>query len=491
MEQTTITLHTDFTIGRVDPRIFGGFLENMGRAVYEGVYEPGSGCADADGFRSDVCGALDGMKMTAVRWPGGNFASGYHWRDGVEPAESRPTVLELAWNSKEPNHFGTDEFVRLCRKMNWMPVITVNLGTGTPAEAGEWVEYCNRPAGTRHADMRAANGCDEPYGVPLWCLGNEMYGQWQLGHVPASEYAIRAQQAGKIMKDVDNSTELVVCGAGEMGYEWDVEVLEYVGELADYLSVHRYVGNRDDDTANFLAVTNSIDRQIEDADSVCRFIQAKRRSGGRPGICFDEWNVWYRDVNGNGEGRFAPHILEEVYNLEDALVVAGFLNSFIRHADMVKVANLAQIVNVIGPVLTRGDEMLIQSILHPFAMFSARRDGVSLRVSVAGPGYESKEYGAARYVDCSAILGDGVLHVFAINRSLTEAAPIEVRLCGARPGEMVSGELLTGPDAKAANSFEEPSVVEPVALDGVGITDGGVRLELPPLSVAAMTLKLE
>jgi len=498
VQPTTITLHTEFQVGEVDPRIFGGFLEHMGRAVYEGVFDPECPSADADGFRSDVLEALRRLNITAMRYPGGNFASGYHWMDGIGPRQERPTVRELAWQSIEPNHFGTDEYIKLCRKVGWTPMLTVNLGTGTPEEARNWVEYCNCPAGTRYADMRANNGSVEPYGVKLWCLGNEMDGHWQIGHVPAEQYAVRAQQAGKMMRGADRSIELVACGSCGMNMptymEWDWQVLDYMGDLADYISLHRYVGNRDDDSADYLAITNSIDRQIEEMDAVCRFVQAKRRSNKRAYLCFDEWNVWYKNRQTDGRGKFAPHLIEEVYNLEDALVVAGFLNSFIRHADVVKIANIAQIVNVIAPILTRGDEVLIQSIFYPFEMFSRRRDGISLSAVVDGPAYEGKTNGWAHYVDASAILNEDRLQVFATNRSLEEIATVRLRVSDRAVIALESGEILTGPGAKAANSFEQPHVVmaRPLAdvnLD-VRISEGQMWFDMPPLSVAAMTLRL-
>ncbi len=495
MELSAIHLHSKFQVGQVDARLFGGFLEHLGRAVYEGVYDPSSAQADADGFRADAMNALSRLNMTTMRYPGGNFASGYHWEDGVGPLDKRPTVRELAWQSIEPNRFGTDEYIRLCRKMGWTPMLTVNLGTGAPEEARNWVEYCNAPAGTRYADMRAANGNTEPHAVKLWCLGNEMDGPWQLGHAPAEHYAIRAQQAAKMMKDADSKIELVACGSSGPGMttfmEWDRQVLEYVGDFADYVSLHRYVGNRDNDTPDFLAVTNSIDRQIEDIDAVCRFVQSKRRSRKRAYLCFDEWNVWYKNMQMDGEGKFAPRLIEEVYNLEDALVVAGFLNSFIRHADAVKIANLAQIVNVIAPILTRGDEMLIQSIFHPFEMFSRRRDGISLKPVVNGPVYEGKTNGVVHYIDASAILNGERLHVFITNRSLDEAARVQINIADKSIAAMESAELLTGPDAQASNSFEQPDVINPIPFTERVIAKGRAEVELAPLSVSAMTFRLE
>jgi alpha-N-arabinofuranosidase len=495
METTTIRLHTAFQIDRVDPRLLGGFLEHMGRAVYEGVYDPGRPTADAAGFRTDVLDALRRMDMTVMRYPGGNFASGYHWLDGVGPRDRRPKVRELAWNSVEPNQFGTDEYVELCRRMGWEPMITVNLGTGTPEEARTWVEYCNAPAGTEYADMRAANGQREPYGVKLWCLGNEMDGPWQMGHVPAEQYARRAQQAAKLMQGVDRTIQFVACGSSGPGMptfpEWDRQVLEIVGDLADYVSLHRYVGNRDDDTSDYLAVTNAIDRQIEQVDAVCRAVQATRRSEKRTHLCFDEWNVWYKNRQTDGHGQVAPHLIEEVYNLEDALVVAGFMNSFIRHADVVKIANIAQIVNVIAPLQTRGDELLVQSIFYPFEMVSKRRKGVALQLVVDGPTYDSPSYGRIPYVDASAILNDDRLHAFATNRSLEGPAELQIDLADGEILRLESAELLTGPHAKAANSFEQPDVIRSQTFTEAGldvtIAAGRASLELPPLAVAAMT----
>jgi len=493
--KTTLSLHTKFQIGSVDPRIFGGFLEHIGRAVYEGVYQPGSPQADAQGFRTDVMEALRPMRMTAMRYPGGNFASGYHWEDGVGPKEGRPRVRDLAWQSLEPNTFGTDEYLALCRAMGWTPMLTVNMGTGTPEEARNWVEYTNIPAGTKYADRRAANGTVEPYGVKLWCLGNEMDGQWQLGHVPADQYAIRAQQAAKMMKDVDRSIELVACGSCGLFMptymEWDRQVLDYLGDDADYISLHRYVGNEANDTADFLAVTNSIDRQIEEMDAACRFAQAKRRSKKRAYLCFDEWNVWYKNHEMDGAGKFAPHLLEEVYNLEDSLVVAGFLHSFIRHADVLKIANLAQIANVIAPVLTRDDAVLVQSIFYPFAMFAARRDGVSLQVALDSPSYESQNYGITSVIDASAILDGNRLYVFLTNRSLEETADITVEVADRAIVSLHSGEILSGADPKAANTFERPDRVGSCPFNEAQITAGRATVTLPSCAVAALTFSLD
>lgn len=497
MEKTRIVLDPAYIIAQVDPRIFGGFLEHMGRAVYEGVYDPKSRHADENGFRKDVLEALRKLNMTAMRYPGGNFASGYHWIDGVGPKDQRPTVRELAWQSIEPNQFGTDEFIKMARMMDWTPMLTVNLGTGTPEEARNWVEYCNSPIGTKYADLRAANGSKEPHNVKLWCLGNEMDGPWQLGHVPADQYAIRAQQAAKLMKDTDPTIETVACGSCSITLptyiDWDRTVLEYIGAYADFVSLHRYVGNPNGDIADYLAVTNSIDQQIEEMDAVCRFVQARARSKKRHYLCFDEWNVWYRTHNTehtNGRGKFAPPLIEEHYNLEDALVVAGFLNSFIRHADSVKIANIAQIVNVIAPIRTCGDEILLQSIYYPFAMFASRRDGVSIQPAVIGPGYESTSYGSVNYIDASAILGDGVLHTFLVNRSTSEEAEVEIDHASGKIIAVESAEVVCGTDPKANNTYEHPNIVRNMPLRTIKIEEGKAAVKLPALSTAAVTFKV-
>ena len=497
MEKTRIVLDSAYTIAQVDPRIFGGFLEHLGRAVYEGIYHPQSSSADENGFRQDVLGALRGLNMTAMRYPGGNFASGYHWMDGIGPKDQRPTVRELAWQSIEPNQFGTDEFIKLARMMNWTPMISVNLGTGTPEEARNWVEYCNSPVGTRYADLRARNGSEEPHDVKLWCLGNELDGPWQLGHVPAEQYAILAQQAAKMMKDTDPGIETIACGSSTMSghsyMEWDRIVLEYLGPYADYVSLHRYIDNLSNDTADFLGATNSIDRRIEHMDAVCRIVQAKTHSKKRHFLCFDEWNVWYRTTgpeDTDGRGKFAPPLIEEHYNLEDALVVAGFLNSFIRHANSVKIANIAQIVNVIAPILTQGNQMLLQSIYYPFAMFSRRREGVAIQPVVLGPAYDSPSYGRVNYIDTSAILGDGILHAFLINRNLSEAAEIEIDHAAGKIQSILSAEVVSGSTPKDRNTYDNPYKIISQPMQAGIVRDGKAIIHLTPLSVAAVTFKV-
>jgi len=495
--RTTLHLHTAFTIDTVDPRVFGGFLEHLGRAVYDGVYQPESAHADEEGWRRDVMAALKRLDFAAMRYPGGNFVSGYHWLDGVGPRTSRPTTRDLAWQSLETNQIGTNEFMSLSRKMGWTPMMAVNLGTGTPEEARNWLEYCNVKGGSRWADLRVEHGVADPHDIKLWCLGNEMDGPWQIGHVPAEVYAVNAQQTARMMRMVDPEVELVVCGscATELPtyLEWDRKVLEHCRDDVDYISLHRYVGNADDDTEDFLAVGNSIDEQIEAMDAVCHAVHKTRRTRKKVRLSFDEWNVWYRARSGehlDGNGKFAPPLLEEVYNLEDALVVAQFLNSFLRHADSVKIANLAQIVNVIAPILTRGDEVLNQSIFYPIEMYSKRRNGTALQVRVEGPSYQSKSFGEATYLDASAILDGDTLQVFLVNRHPSQSLETVVDVANAPIARLRAAEIVCGSDPKAANTFEKPGQVRACPDEDAVIRDGKAIVELPPLSVYAGTFEL-
>jgi alpha-N-arabinofuranosidase len=494
LSPTRLRLDTADVIAPVDRRIFGGLLEHMGRAVYEGVFDPSSRHADAEGLRTDVLEALAALRFTTMRYPGGNFVSGYNWRDGVGPRELRSPRFEWAWTSREPNTFGTDEFMSLSKRMGWTPMMAVNLGRGRPDEARALVEYCNGPRGTREGDRRARNASTAPYGVGLWCLGNEMDGWWQLGHVPADQYIARAKAAAQLMRSVDPSIETIVCGSSDPRLptypSWDRTVLNGLTEDTDYLSVHRYARNFLRDSRTFLAFGLAVDRQIEELNRLC--IEAQRRIGSakRMYLSVDEWNVWYRHLSPFGWGRRAPHLLEETYNLEDALVVAGFLNSFIRHADVVKIANLAQIVNVIAPIRTRGDDLLLQSIYYAFRMFSTRRDGVALRVDCAGPAYGNRKYGSVPCIDASAILAPDRLHLFAVNRSLDSTAPIQVELSGRAITGVADAELLSGPAAKARNTFAAPHVVVASAFTGLRTSAASAAAELPPLSLLAASLSL-
>jgi len=500
---TTVRLDAGEVIADVDPRVFGGFVEHMGRCVYEGIYDPTSAHADEHGCRTDVLDALAQLRFTAVRYPGGNFVSGYDWRDGIGPKDRRPERPERAWRSTETNQFGTDEFLPLAERMGWTPMMAVNLGTGTAADAQSLVAYVNEHAGTAMGDWRGRNGRAEPYGVDLWCLGNEMDGPWQLGHTNASEYTRRAREAAAAMREVTPDIEVVACGSSDPKLPshpaWSITVLDEFGEGLEYLSLHRYARNFRRKSREFLGFGRTVDDQIEETARLCDEARARHGHERPTRISFDEWNVWYKTghqtllrwaVPSRFGGR-APHLIEEVYNLEDALVVAQFLNSFIRHADVVRIANLAQAVNVIAPLLTKGDDLLVQSIFHAFRMFSDRRDGDALRVEAAGPTYETRRFGTVPEVDLSAILGPDALHLFAVNRSTEATAPVEVALDGIT---LAAGdpdaEILTGPHARARNTWDDPHVVEAAPFSACSTTAASAELRLPPLSLVAASFPL-
>lgn len=507
---TTISLHTQFQIGEVDPQLFGVHAEHLGRCIYEGIYDPKSSHADDDGIRTDVLAALRELGHTHLRWPGGNFTSGYHWMDGVGPRDQRPTLHEVAWNSIETNHFGTDECMALCRKMGCEPMLAVNLGTGTPEEAWFWSQYCNDPAGsseapvTRYAAMRVANGHPDPYDVRMWVMGNELDVATQPGYTPAHEYAVRAFQTARLMKGIDlgfnDRLKIIYGGSCNVEYrsylEWDRQVLEYVyendpeGKYIDYINLHRYAHNWNDDTADFLGFSNAIDEQIEQMDAVCRFAAGKHRVPRRAYLVCDEWGVWYKDHRTDGAGKFAPHLIEEVFNLQDALVIAMFLNSFLRHADVLKIASLSQMVNVLSPLLTDGDRMLRQSIFYAFKMFSDRKNGTSLTTRVNGPTYETATYGRVPYIDSSAILDGNRLSVFLINRRLDTEEVVRLEVSDRRIESIENGEVLTDDDPKAANSYEDPDRIRSVSFDQVKMDGRGAEITMPPLSLVALTLRL-
>src|ERR1700691_4343901 len=354
------------TISPIDRNLWGSFLEHLGRAIYEGIYDPGSKLSDSNGYRKDVLDEIRQLGVPIIRYPGGNFVSGYNWLDGVGPKQKRPRTLDKAWDTLESNQFGTDEFLAWSKTVGTEPLMGLNLGTGTAEEAAALVEYCNVDKGTRWSDLRRQNGIAEPHKVQHCCLGNEMDGPWQIGHMSATEYGLKAADAARQMRYVDSSLKLIACGSSgplmPTYLEWDREVLEQCYQYVDGLSLHRYFGNGDretgNDTSKYLAMNLSMERQIAETVAVCDLVRGHKRSPKKLWLSFDEWNVWYRARGGDaadGHRQEAPHLLEEVYNLEDALLVGGLINSLLRNANRVKLACLAQLVNVIAPIMTNAD----------------------------------------------------------------------------------------------------------------------------------------
>jgi alpha-N-arabinofuranosidase len=482
------------TIAPVHREVFGSFLEHLGRAIYEGIYDPQSKLSDSNGFRKDVLDEIKKLGVPIIRYPGGNFVSGYNWLDGIGPKASRPAVLDKAWNSINSNEFGTDEFLAWCRLVGTEPLLGLNLGTGTAEQAAALVEYCNLEKGTRWSDLRRKNGISEPYKVQKWCLGNEMDGPWQIGHMTATEYGLKAEDAARQMRYVDPSLKLIACGSSGPGMptylEWDREVLEQCYDYVDAISLHRYFGNEGQETggdsSKFLALNLSMERQIDEVAAVCDMVRGHKRSPKKLWLSFDEWNVWYRARTGdavNGHRQNAPHLLEEVYNLEDALLVGGLINSLIRKADRVQLACLAQLVNVIAPIMTNANGLLRQTIYYPYSWALEFARGAALELLVESPTYDVSGMGAVSYVDAAAThqADTGKIALFLLNRDLAKPHQVEIVWEGSTPraGDAV---VLTGNDLKAANTFDAPARVAPQKAEKPSTAGGRTTLELPPRS---------
>jgi alpha-N-arabinofuranosidase len=508
MSRARISIDRDFTLGEVPRRLFGSFVEHMGRCVYTGIYEPGHPEADEQGFRKDVLELTKELGATVVRYPGGNFVSGYNWEDGIGPVEQRPRRLDGAWHTLETNAFGLHEFVDWSRKAGTEVMEAINLGTRGVEAAREIVEYANHPGGTYLSDLRAKNGSKDPFDIKLWCLGNEMDGSWQIGHKTADEYGRLAQEAAKAMRYVDPDIELVACGSSNSGMPtfgaWEQTVLSHAYDEVDYVSLHAYYQEHDGDAASFLASAVNMDYFIESVVATADAVRAKGKHKKHINLSFDEWNVWYqrgRDtedqlhrIQAAGQWREHPRVIEDEYNVTDAVVVGTLLNSLLRHGDRVKIANQAQLVNVIAPI--RSEEngpAWRQSIFYPFARMAELAKGQILRTAVSSDKYETATFGGADLVDVSATWDEenGRVALFLANRGLEEAADVEVALHGFEAGTVRRAEVLEVPEGKDRHAANNPQVGEQVGmkpLEGVKAAGNELRLTLPALSWAVVEL---
>ncbi len=491
-----VSVHQAFTVGEVDQRVFGGFVEHIGRCVYDGIYEPSHPQADADGFRRDVAALVRDLDMPITRYPGGNFVSGYDWHDTIGPKDRRPVRADYAWKALEPNQVGIDEFVKWCRLAGTAPMMAVNLGTGTAKSAQELVEYCNGSCDSDWCNQRRRNGAEQPHAIKLWCLGNEMDGSWQIGHKTANEYARIANEAGKMMKYVDPSIELVVCGSSSIGMPtfaaWDAEVLEETYEVADYISLHQYFcwDVNSTDPSAFFASPEVIDRQISEIIATCDFVAAKKKSAKRMMLALDEWNVWYRgNVNAHPETEWqaARPINEETYDMADVIVVGGILMTMLSHADRLKVGCLAQTVNVIAPIMTRpGGGVWKQTIYYPFYYMSKYGRGVVLEQQTESPTYECKSvrHPVSCLKSCTVYNSEAnELRFFAINRSTSEAIDLELDLSGFEAERVAEAVEIRHDDLRAVNTETEEKV-KPAAIpeSAYSVAAGALRAKLAPAS---------
>ncbi len=510
MKKTKITADARLTIGEISPNLYSSFLEHLGRAVYEGIYEPGHPTADEDGFRGDVLELIRELGVPMVRYPGGNFLSGYDWRDGIGPKEARPTRLDLAWFSTETNAFGTDEFMKWCKKANITPMMAVNMGTGSIKDAAELVEYCNHAGGTTISDLRRANGAEEPYNVRYWCIGNEMDGPWQIGHLTAEEYGKKAREAAKVMRwangelKEDNGTvwgsaplKLIVSGSSnheiETFPEWDRVVLEHTYPQVDYLSMHRYYmydPSSPRPLEDFLGSADDMKEYIGTLRATIEYVRAKLRTRKRVRISFDEWNIWTVTAPRREPlWKSAPHLLEDVYTFRDALVFAGLMNTLINSCDIVGIACLAQLVNVIAPIMTEtGGGVYRQTSFYPFKYIAGAARGKAVRTFSDSDSFATK-YGTARTIN-EAIAYDEEAHTVAVSLCNygEEACELSLELNGF--GELVPESYIemTG-ELDARNTFEDPNAVTPHRRDLPIMEGGATSFVLPPMSWSLLVFR--
>lgn len=494
MLNARIVVDRDFVVSELDRRVFGTFVEHMGRAVYGGIYEPGHPTADSHGFRGDVLELTRELGATIVRYPGGNFLSGYNWEDGVGPKDRRPARLDLAWGSTETNEFGTNEFMDWCRAAGVLPMFAVNMGTRGPDEARQFIEYCNHPGGSHYSDLRRAHGYEEPHDIRLWCIGNEMDGPWQIGRKTADEYGRIAQETGKVMRWVDDTVELAACGSSQRGMptygSWEYEVLDHCFNEVDFISLHAYFRNDDASIGDYFTVIEDLDSFIREVAAICDAVAAKRRSGKRIMLSLDEWNVWYKahtpeDLRKPGWPQ-APKLIEEIYNFEDALIVGGALITMINNADRVKVACIAQLVNVIGPIMTEtGGPAWRQTIFHPFAQASRFARGEVLDTRIECDTYTTATRKDLPYILSSVLYDEGsnAVTILALNRHCTDEIRIEVELRGFDGSrEITVASELHHRDLKAINTAAAAEEVSPRNRTGVTVAGNTVRATLKPLS---------
>jgi alpha-N-arabinofuranosidase len=502
MVTARLTIDPQFAVGPINPRLFGSFVEHLGRCVYDGIYEPGHPTADASGFREDVIELVKELGVSAIRYPGGNFVSGFRWEDSVGPKDQRPRRLDLAWHSTETNEVGLHEFSSWLEKVGSELMLAVNLGTRGTQEALDVLEYTNIRSGTELSERRVANGRKEPFRIKMWCLGNEMDGPWQLGHRSADDYGKVASQTAKAMRQLDPSVELVVCGSSNAQMptfgEWERVVLTHAYEDVEYISCHAYYEEKNGDLGSFLASASNMDHFIESVVSTADHVKAVNGSSKTINVSFDEWNVWYNErfeqvekIEGIDNWPTAPRLLEDAYSVADAVVVGNLLISLLKHADRVTSASLAQLVNVIAPIMTEpGGPAWRQTTFFPFALTSKLAKGTALDVRLEADAYTTDVYGEVSLVDAVATFdaATSTTGVFLVNRSQTEEANVTIDVTSLSSAIVLDAQTLSDTDVYAKNTLEHPERVGLMSNKSVSVRDGIVTVTLPPVSWTALNL---
>ncbi|MHA7178211.1 arabinosylfuranosidase ArfA [Arthrobacter sp. Sr24] len=503
MPHAHLTLDPHFTVGRINRRLFGSFVEHLGRCVYDGIYEPGHPTANAQGFRTDVIDLVRELGTSTIRYPGGNFVSGYRWEDGVGPREQRPNRLDLAWHSTESNDVGLDEFAGWLKDVDAELMYAVNLGTRGTQEALDVLEYANIASGTALSDQRISNGVTAPHAIRMWCLGNEMDGPWQLGHGTAMDYAQLAGKTARAMRQIDPTLELVVCGSSGAAMptfgDWERTVLLETYDDVDFISCHAYYEPHNDDFASFLASAVSMDSFIESVIATADHVKAVLQSEKTINLSFDEWNVWYQsrynDVDKITDANSwpqAPRLLEDAYSVMDAVVFGSLMISLLRHANRVTSASLAQLVNVIAPIMTEPNgPAWRQSTFYPFALTSALAQGTVLELKLNAPTVHTDAYGDVSMIDAVATFDDatGASSVFLVNRSLSATVDVSIDVSSLRVSRIESAQTLHDADIHAKNTVDDPLRVTPQVNETAAISAGTVTVSLTPVSWTAMALQ--
>jgi alpha-L-arabinofuranosidase len=501
MQNCKLSIDPAFVVAPVNRRVFGSFVEHMGRCVYGGLYEPGHPTADENGLRGDVLELVRELGVTTVRYPGGNFVSGYKWEDGVGPVEDRPTRLDPAWRTIETNAFGLNEFMEWARKADIEPIMAINLGTRGMQEAIDLLEYANHPQGTALSDARIQHGAKEPHNIRMWCLGNEMDGPWQLGHKSAEEYGRLAAQTARAMRQFDGDLELVACGSSYRHMPtfgaWEATVLEQTYDVVDFISAHAYYELEGDDVASFLASSVNMDRFIHDVVATADHVGAKLSSTKRINISFDEWNVWYlRELQLDGmpeDWTVAPRLSEDAYTALDAVVVGSMLITLLQHSDRVTAACQAQLVNTISSIRSEpGGPAWRQSIFHPFALTSRHARGQVLQPQVAAPTMVTTKHGEVPVLDSVATYDaeEGTVAVFVVNRNPAEPVSFSTDLRSFGDATLTEAHLIWDEDLFAANTQEDPDRVAPRPHTSAGLDGTTLRAELPPASWSMFVLQV-
>jgi alpha-L-arabinofuranosidase len=496
-----ITLHKDFVIGQIDPKLYGSFVEHLGRCIYGGIYEPGHPAADARGFRRDVLEVVREARIPLLRYPGGNYTAGYDWKDSVGPVGKRPVRPDLAWLSLEPNTFGLAEFVEWTRELPADVLMTLNMGTQAVPDALALLEYCNFRGGSQWSDLRRSHGRKEPYDFTLWCLGNEVDGPWQVAQKSAAEYARLANETAKAMKLLDPRVQLSLCGSSFKRMptfpEWDRTVLELCYDNVDFLSLHTYLRNFQKDRATYLAESIEMEDFIVLTLGICDLVKDRRMSRKRVDISFDEWNVWPRAQESDrfiDPWRFAPPLLEETSTMEDALVFGCMMNVLIRHADRVRMACMSLLVNALSPIMTAtGGPVWRQATFYPFKYATLHGTGQSLRPAVQCPTYENATYGTVPFIDASATLDaeKGEVTLFVVNRHETDSAQLDLLAAGFGRLQCIEHVILESLDPMAANTMEKPLTVAPRVAAGPAVENESLQATLPPFSWNMLRLRSE